>query len=335
VADALREAIGPRLTPGVSRPGGRFWPPANLFRRRAGAETRERRAYFDGTWLGVALIAPQLLLIFTFFYWPTAQALYWAFTLERPWGGGNEWVGLGNFTAMLSDPVYWNSVWRSVIFAATSTGLSMGLAFMLALFVDRELFGWRIYRAVLVWPFAIAAPALGMAFRFILAPEAGFLAFVNKIWPGLWNPALDGTDAMIAIVVAFAWKYAGYNFIFFLAGLQAMPKTLIEAAALDGAGFFRRVWSVQLPLMMPTVFFVAVIDMTDSFTDSFGIVDIMTQGGPARATTLFVYAVYEQIFMNLAVGRASALAVIYFLVLCILAGLQLRAWRSRTIGRRA
>ena len=137
---------------------------------------------------------------------------------------------------MLSDPVYWNSIVSSLIFALASTGLAMGFALVLALLTDREMRGPRIYRAVLVWPFAIAAPALGMAFRFILAPEAGFMAFVNQIWPGLWNPRLDGVDAMIAIIVAFAWKYVGYNFIFFLAALQAIPRSLIEAAAMDGAG---------------------------------------------------------------------------------------------------
>src|SRR5258707_7082308 len=226
----------------------------------------EKRTLFTNRWLGMALVVPQLLLIFTFFYWPTGEALYWAFTLERPWGGGNAWVGLSNFEAMLSDPVYWNSIVKSIIFAAASTGLAMAFGLILALLADRELRGWRIYRTVLVWPLAIAAPALAMAFRFILAPEAGFLAFINQIWPGLWNPALDGIDAMICIVVAFSWKSVGYNFIFFLAALQAIPKSLIEAAAMDGAGIVRRMRDIQLPLLAPTVFFLVVINLTDSFT---------------------------------------------------------------------
>jgi len=183
-------------------------------RKPARGSARRRKARFlYQRWLGIAFITPQLLLIFTFFYWPAGEALYWAFTLERPWGGGNEWVGFGNFSAILSDPVYWRSIVSSIIFAASSTSLGMAIAFVLAFLTDRELRGYKIYRAVLVWPYAIAAPALGMSFRFILAPEAGFMAFVNKIWPGLWNPALHGADAMIAIVVAFAWKYVGYNFI--------------------------------------------------------------------------------------------------------------------------
>ena len=284
----------------------------------------EKRAFFTNRTIGLALIAPQLLLIFTFFYWPAGEALYWAFTLERPWGGGNEWVGLGNFTAMVGDPVYWNSIWRSAVFAVASTGLGMASALLLALLTDRELRGYRIYRTVLVWPYAIAAPALGMAFRFILAPEAGFMAFVNNIWPGLWNPALDGIDAMIAIVVAFAWKNVGYNFIFFLAALQAIPRSLIEAGAMDGAGVLRRMRDIQLPLLAPTLFFLVVINLTDSFTDSFGIVDIMTQGGPARATDLMVYKIYFDGFKGLDYSGAAAQSIVLMLMVMVLTFAQFR-----------
>jgi sn-glycerol 3-phosphate transport system permease protein len=286
--------------------------------RRGERARAERRAFFGSRWLGIALIVPQVLLIFTFFYWPAGQALYWAFTLERPWGGGNEWVGLGNFTAMLSDPVYWGSIVASVVFAVASTGLAMAAALVLALLTDRELRGWRLYRAVLVWPFAIAAPALGMAFRFILAPEAGFMAVVNHLWPGLWNPALNGADAMACIVVAFAWKYIGYDFIFFLAALQAIPKSLIEAAAMDGAGLIRRMRDIQIPLLAPTLFFVTVINLTDSFTDSFGIVDIMTQGGPARATNLMVYKIYFDGFKGLDYSGAAAQSIVLMLLVILL-----------------
>jgi sn-glycerol 3-phosphate transport system permease protein len=140
--------------------------------------------------------------------------------------------------------------------------------------------GHKIYRSVFIWPYAIAAPALGLAFRFILAPEAGLLSVINQVWPGLWNPALDGKDAMIAVIVAFSWKYIGYNFIFFLSALQGIPRSLIEAAAMDGSGPMRRIWDIQLPLLTPTLFFLLVINITESFQDSFGIVDIMTAGWP-------------------------------------------------------
>jgi sn-glycerol 3-phosphate transport system permease protein len=294
-------------------PGAGVSSPRSRLGARRG-QAVEKRVYFSERWVGILFIVPQLLLIFTFFYWPAGEALFWAFTLERPWGGGNEWVGFANFAAILTDPIYWNSIVRSLVFAVASTGLAMMIAFLLAVLTDRELRGYRIYRTVLVWPYAIAAPALGLAFRYILAPEAGVLSFINRIWPGFWNPALDGTDAMIAIVVAFAWKYVGYSFIFFLAALQSIPRALIEAAALDGAGFFRRVRSIQLPLVMPTLFFLVVINLTDSFTDSFGIVDIMTEGGPARATELMVYKIYFDGFKGLDYSGAAAQSIVLMLL---------------------
>ena len=317
-------ALDPRTGQAVARAAR-----PRLWRRlvagwRSEASAHEKRAYFSERWIGIGLIVPQLLLIFTFFYWPAGEALYWAFTLERPWGGGNAWVGLNNFAAMIGDPVYWNSIVKSVVFALASTGLGMVIALVLALLTDRELRGFRIYRTVLVWPYAIAAPALGLAFRFILAPEAGFLAFVNRIWPGLWNPALHGVDAMICIVLAFAWKYIGYNFIFFLAALQSIPRALVEAAAIDGAGIVRRMRSIQLPLITPTLFFLAVINLTDSFTDSFGIVDIMTQGGPARATELMVYKIYFDGFKGLDYSGAAAQSVVLMLLVVALTVAQFR-----------
>lgn len=317
-----------RIDP-TSRPAPGKASPVRRARNGAGVKKdaghgSERRAFFTSRSIGIAFIIPQILLIFTFFYWPAGEALYWAFTLERPWGGGNEWVGFANFSAMLSDPTYWNSIVASIVFALATTSLALVLALGLALLTDRELMGSRIYRSVLVWPFAIAAPALAMAFRFILAPEAGFMAFVNHIWPGLWNPALDGIDAMIAIVVAFAWKYVGYNFIFFLAALQSIPKSLIEASAMDGAGPLRRMRDIQIPLLAPTLFFLIVINLTDSFTDSFGIVDIMTQGGPARATNLMVYKIYFDGFKGLDYSGAAAQSIILMVLVILLTVAQFR-----------
>ncbi|HEY4164758.1 MAG TPA: ABC transporter permease subunit [Dongiaceae bacterium] len=289
----------------------------------------EKRALFSNKWLGPLLVLPQVLLIFTFFYWPTGEALYWAFTLERPWGGGNDWVGFANFTSMLGDPVYWGSILHSMVFAFSATALGMGLALILALLADRELRGYRIYRTILVWPYAIAAPALGLAFRFILAPEAGFMAFVNHAWPGFWDPSLNGTQAMIAIVIAYVWKYIGYNFIFFLASLQAIPKSLIEAAAMDGSGLIRRMKDIQIPLLTPTIFFLIVINLTDSFTDSFGIVDIMTQGGPARATELMVYKIFFDGFQGLDYSGAAAQSIILMLLVILLTVAQFRFLERR------
>ncbi len=278
----------------------------------------DKRVFFSNKRLGIALIVPQLVLIFTFFYWPAGEALYWAFTLERPWGGGNEWVGFNNFRNILADSAYWQSVVESVIFAVGATGAAMAIALLLALLADRELRGSRVYRTVLVWPYAIAAPALGLAFRFILAPEAGFMAVLNRIEPGLWNPALNGMHAMIAIIIAYAWKYIGYNFIFFLAALQSIPKSLMEAGAMDGAGVLRRMRDIQLPLLTPTLFFLVIINLTDTFTDSFGIVDIMTSGGPARATDLMVYKIYTDGFKGLDYSGAAAQSIVLMLLVILL-----------------
>ena len=289
----------------------------------------EKRTLFTNRTLGIALVVPQVLLIFTFFYWPAGQALYWAFTLERPWGGGNEWVGTSNFTQLLGDPVYWNSILTSLIFAFSATVLAMGVALTMALLVDRELRGFSVYRTILVWPYAIAAPALGVAFRFILAPEAGFMAYLNHVFPGLWNPALNGAQAMIAIVIAYVWKYIGYNFIFFLAALQAIPKSLIEAAAMDGSGLLRRIKDIQIPLLTPTIFFLVVINLTDSFTDSFGIVDLMTAGGPNRATELMVYKIFFDGFKGLDYSGAAAQSIILMLLVIALTVFQFRFLERR------
>ena len=289
----------------------------------AGATT-QKRAVFKNNWLGFAFAIPQLLLIFTFFYWPASQAVVWAFTLQGPWGGGSEFVGFDNIKAVVTDPVYWDSVVRSLVFAGLSTGLSMGVALVLALLVDRELAGNRIYRSVLVWPYAIAAPALGLAFRFMLAPEAGVLAFVNHIWPGIWDPTINGTQALGSIIFAFAWKYVGYNFIFMLAALQAIPKSLLEAGAMDGARPLRRMIDIQVPLLTPTLFFLLVLNITDSFQDSFGIVNIMTDGGPNRATNLMVYKIYFDGFKGLDYSGAAAQSIILMLLVIGLTFIQFR-----------
>ena len=313
--------IDPRLR------GDDVSPAARAGRKRrvrgAAASTR-KRAVFGNKWLGFAFAVPQLLLIFTFFYWPASQALYWAFTLQGPWGGGNQFVGLDNIEAVVTDPVYWDSVVRSLIFAGLSTGLSMAIALVLALLVDRELAGNRIYRSVLVWPYAIAAPALGLAFRFMLAPQAGVLAFVNHIWPGIWDPTLNGNEALGAIIFAFAWKYVGYNFIFMLAALQGIPRSLLEAGAMDGARPLRRMIDIQVPLLTPTLFFLLVLNITDSFQDSFGIVDIMTGGGPARATNLMVYKIYFDGFKGLDYSGAAAQSIILMLLVVGLTFIQFR-----------
>ncbi len=283
-----------------------------------------KRVTFGNTFIGIALIVPQLLLVFTFFYWPTGEALYWAFTLEPPFGGGNQLVGWQNFETVFSDPKYYNSVKVSLIFAVGTTTMSISFALLLALFVDRQLPGYRVYRFAYFWPYALAAPAVGLAFRFIFAPQAGFVSAINTYFPGAWNPATNGNDAMLLIMLANAWKMVGYNFIFLLAGLQSMPRALLEAAALDGAGALRRIRDFQLPLLAPTLFFVLVINLTESFVDSFGIVEIVTNGGPANATDLMVFKIYTDGFVGKDYSLAAAQSIILMLLVVALTVVQFR-----------
>jgi sn-glycerol 3-phosphate transport system permease protein len=283
-----------------------------------------RRAHFKFSWIVAALLAPQLLVIFTFFYWPSAQALYWAFTLEQPWGGGNTWVGLQNFKKILSDPYYWGSVRVSVIYALATTVLAMTMALILAMFVDRQLTGYRAYRIGLIWPYAVAAPAVGLAFQFVFNPGAGIFSYLNTLSPGFWDPSRHPSQAVLSIVIAGAWKQVAYSFIFFLAALQSIPRSLIEAAAMDGARPLRRMLDLQLPLLTPTVFFLIVINITDSFTDSFGIVDTLTGGGPFRATDLMVYKIYSDGFRGFDYSGAAAQSIILMCLVMALTFVQFR-----------
>jgi sn-glycerol 3-phosphate transport system permease protein len=283
-----------------------------------------RRAYFKNNWVAALVVAPQLLIIFIFFYWPTSQALYWAFTLEQPWGGGNEWVGFENFVFLLSDDRYWQSVRVSVVYALATTALAMGMALILALFADRQLRGYKSFRIGLIWPYAVAAPAIGLAFRFIFNPSAGVASYLNFAFPGIWDPVMNGSNALTMVIIAGAWKQVSYSFIFFLAGLQSIPKSLTEASAMDGARVMRRMWDIQLPLLTPTVFFLVIINITDSFTDSFGIVDTMTSGGPARATNLMVYKIYEDGFRGLDYSGAAAQSIILMILVIALTFFQFK-----------
>jgi len=246
-----------------------------------GQKNMEKRATFSNASIGVLFVVPQILLVFTFFYWPTGAALFWAFTLERPWGGGNEWVGLDNFRQVFADRAYWASITRSLVFAGATTFLAMGFGLLLA------------------------------------------VACV-KSNPEFWNPAQNGSHAMVMVIVCYSWKYAAYCFIFFLAALQAIPRSVIEASAMDGAGVLRRVRDIQLPLITPTFFFLLVISITDSFQDSFSIVDVMTDGGPAKATEFMVYKIYFDGFRGLDYSGAAAQSIVLMFLMMVLTFFQFR-----------
>lgn len=290
----------------------------------------ERRAYYRNPVLPWLLVAPQLLLVLVFFYWPTSQALYWAFTLEQPWGGGNEWVGLENFSAVFGDSRYWGTAVRSAVYAISATSLSMLIALTLALFVDRGLRGTKIFQSVFIWPYALAAPVVGVAFRFILSPQAGMVGAVNQIWPGIWDPATNGTHALIMVIVCHAWLSIGYNFVFFLAGLQMIPRSISEAGAMDGAGPARRMIDLQLPLIAPTLFFLLIMNIISTFTDSFALIDTMTEGGPIGATEVMVYKIYEDGFKGLDYSGAAAQSIVLMFIVIALTFIQFK-WVERRI----
>ena len=289
-----------------------------------------KRVLFSNRRLPYLLILPEVLLILVFFYWPSFTALFWAFTLEPPFGGHAQWVGLDNFRELFSSAAYYNSALVTLIFALWTTLLSMGLALILAIFVDRVVRGLIVYRAALMWPYAVAAPAAAVAFQFIFQPGVGFFAFLNDIWPGIWDPNIDGLDAMIMVIIAASWKSITYNFIFFLAGLQAIPRTFVEAAALDGAGPIQRFFTIVFPLLSPTFFFLLVINVTDSFTEGFGIINVMTKGGPGGATNILVYKVYQDGFVGLDLSGSSAQSVVLMALVVFLTIIQFR-WIERRI----
>jgi sn-glycerol 3-phosphate transport system permease protein len=290
----------------------------------------ERTAYYRNRVLPWLLLTPQLLLVLVFFYWPTSQALYWAFTLEQPWGGGNTWVGLQNFANIFRDGGYWATVLRSGLYALVTTALSMSAALILASFVDRSLKGTKLFQSIYVWPYAIAAPAAGVAFRFIFAPEAGLIGALNQIWPGLWNPAINGGQALLMVMVCHAWLGIGYNFIFFLAALQMIPRSINEAGAMDGARPFRRIIDLQLPLIAPTAFFLFIMNIISSFTDSFGLIDTMTEGGPVGQTEVMVYKIYFDGFKALDYSGAAAQSIVLMFIVIGLTFIQFK-WVERRV----
>ncbi|SIQ36670.1 carbohydrate ABC transporter membrane protein 1, CUT1 family [Rhizobium sp. RU35A] len=291
----------------------------------------EKRAVFKSWWLPIVFALPQLLLILCFFYWPVAAVVNWAFTLEPPFGGPAEFVGFANFQEAFADPFYWNSVVVSLIFAIVGPLFAISIGLVLAIAVDRQLPGSGFFRFLYILPYAIAGPAAGMAFRFILSPERGLAASLNAMWPDIWNPAKYGEHALALVIIIFIWKWSGYTFIFLLAGLQSVPRALGEAAAMDGAGPFRRAIDVQVPLLAPTLFFLLVTMMTEGFVgaDTFGIVHAVTEGGPNHGTEVMVYRIVDEAFKGLNYSGASAQSIILIGLIMIFTFIQFRFVEKR------
>lgn len=282
------------------------------------------RVIFPNKILPYLLVAPQLAITLIFFYWPAVQALYQSMLKEDPFGLKSKFVWFDNFARVLADPNYVNSIRVTVVFSIATAAIAMGVALLLAVMADKVVRGKGFYRTLMIWPYAVAPAIAGMLFLFMFNPSIGSVSVLLRKLGIAWDPVLNGTHAMTLLVVAAAWKQISYNFLFFVAGLQAIPKSLIEAAAIDGAGENRRFWTIQFPLIAPTTFFLLVINTVYAFFDTFGIIHAVTGGGPGKATETLVYKVYNDGFVNLMFGSSAAQSVILMIIVIALTAVQFR-----------
>ena len=284
----------------------------------------EKRVLFRSKWLPWVLIAPQLLIISIFFFWPAAQAVLQSFQVEDAFGMSTEWVGLDNFRQLFADDSYLNSFKRTALFSVLVAGSGIVVSLVLAIFADRIVRFAMIYKTLLIVPYAVAPVIAGVLWVFLFSPSIGVVTYYLGELGVNWNHMMNDNQAMTLIVIASVWKQISYNFLFFLAGLQSIPKALIEAASIDGAGPWRRFWNIQLPLLSPTTFFLLVINIVYAFFDTFGIIDAATQGGPGQSTSILVYKVYQDGFKALDLGGSAAQSVILMIIVVVLTVVQFR-----------
>jgi sn-glycerol 3-phosphate transport system permease protein len=284
----------------------------------------EKRVRFISAWLPWALIAPQMAVVLVFFFWPAAQALYQSVLSQDAFGMSSEFVGLENFERLWNDATYWGSFKTTAVFSVLVAVIGLSLALMLAVMADRVLKGSSVYKTLLIWPYAVAPVVAGVLWLFMFASPMGVVAYFLRSIGIEWNHLLNANHAMSLIVAAAVWKQISYNFLFFLAGLQSIPKSLIEAAAIDGAGPWRRFWTIVFPLLSPTTFFLLVINVVYAFFDTFGIVDATTQGGPGKDTAILVYKVYYDGFKALDMGGSAAQSVVLMVIVITLTVIQFR-----------
>ena len=283
-----------------------------------------RRTVFPHRLLPWLLVAPQLAITLIFFYWPAGQAFRQSMLREDPFGLNSTFVGLANFRRVLADPSYLNSVRVTVVFSSLVAFLALAIALFLAVQAEKLVRGKGFYRTLMIWPYAVAPAIAGMLWLFLFNPSIGSLAYLLKAAGIQWDPLLKGPQAMALIVSAAAWKQISYNFLFFVAGLQAIPKSLIEAAAIDGARATKRFWTIVFPLLAPTTFFLLVINTTYAFFDTFGIIHAVTGGGPGKATETLVYKVYSDGALNQLLGASAAQSVILMVIVIALTAIQFR-----------
>ncbi len=284
----------------------------------------EKRVIFSSKWLPYALIAPQIAITVIFFFWPAFQAVYQSFLRQDAFGLNTEFVWFENFIYLYQDEHYHAAFKTTAIFSVLVAFFGIGISLLLAVMADRVVKGALVYKTLLIWPYAVAPVIAGVLWAFLFAPSLGIISWLLRQWGIPWNYVLDGNDAMVLVVIAAVWKQISYNFLFFLAGLQSIPKSLIEAAAIDGAGPLRRFWTIVFPLLSPTTFFLLVVNIVYAFFDTFGVIDATTSGGPAKATEILVYKVFHDGFKSQDLGGSAAQSVILMAIVIALTVVQFR-----------
>jgi sn-glycerol 3-phosphate transport system permease protein len=284
-----------------------------------------KRVTFDDKLLPYLLVAPQIVVTLVFFIWPSGQALWQSVILEDAFGGNTRFVGFANFAKLLGDGGYWDSVRLTLFFSFMVALCGLGFSLLLATMADRIVRGATAYKAFLVWPYAVAPAVAGVLFGFLFNPAVGIVAWFLKLGTGYeFNYVINGQQALWLVIIAACWNQVSYNFLFFLAGLQSIPRSVIEAAAIDGAGPGRRFWTIIFPLLSPTAFFLLVVNIIYAFFGTFGVVDALTKGGPARATEIMVFKVYNDGFRGQDFGGSAAQSAILMLVVVALTVVQFR-----------
>jgi sn-glycerol 3-phosphate transport system permease protein len=290
----------------------------------------QKRVTFKSPWLPYLLLGPQVIVTLVFFIWPASQALFQSVLVEDPFGLRSEFVWFENFEELFADPHYLESLWTTAVFSLSTTLIALSSGLLLAVMADRVTKGAAAYKGALLWPYAVAPAVAGVLWLFLFSPANGIIALTLRSLGYEWNHVLNGNEAMLLVVIAAAWKQIAYNFLFFLAGLQMIPKSVIEAAAIDGAGPAKRFWTVIFPLLSPTTFFLLVVNVVYSFFDTFGIIHAVTSGGPAGATNILVYKVYSDGFVGLDLGGSAAQSVVLMGIVISLTVIQFR-WLERKV----
>lgn len=284
----------------------------------------EKRAIFGGRTLPYLLLAPQLIITVLFFYWPASQAVWQSFLIQDAFGTSTEFVWFENYQSLLTNPEYYLAMGTTALFSALVAAFSLSIALLLAVMADRQMKGAMAYRTLLIWPYAVAPAVAGVLWLFMFQPSLGMVSRSLRGMGFDWNPLLKGGHAMALVVMAAVWKQISYNFLFFLAGLAAIPRSVIEAAAIDGARPARRFWTIIFPLLSPTTFFLLVVNITYVFFETFGIIDAVTGGGPAKATETLVYKVFSDGRLGGDLGGSNAQSVILLAIVVTLTAIQFR-----------